>query len=189
MYKMNEAFPGEFDRAMYIAVNKNTDEIYGERVKLDHLTAQGLVGKARAVVESPRPAGVLSDDPKNQACLFCEYHGLCFGTEWRELESKWQFVPFSRDRIERNCRTCLHSTPCARVRPDGSGVWECARDQDNLDYALDDKRQKTGCDRHLFVPDLLRPWTVFDADRGGEWVKYDGGVNYKGGRIEEKKQG
>lgn len=182
MYKMNEDFPGEFDRAMYIAVNKNTDEIYGERVRLDHMAAQALIGLAVSVVDSPRPAGRLSDDPKNQACLFCEYHGLCFGTEWRD-EGGWKFVPFSRDRIERNCRTCLHSTPMDAHDSKG-GVWTCSRDQDNLDYAIDDKRQKTGCDRHLFVPDFLRPWEVVDADRGGEWVKYDGGINWKGGRIE-----
>ena len=177
MYKMNEAYPGVFDRAMYIAVNKNTDEIYGERVKLDHLTAQGLVGKARAVVESPRPAGVLSDDPKNQACLFCEYHGLCFGTEWRSAGDHWEFFPFDRSRIERNCRTCLHSTPCAGK---GENVWECAVDKSWITTG------KHECEDHLFVPDILRAslGAVIDADRGGEWVKYDGGVNYKGGRIE-----
>lgn len=185
MYKMNEKYPGEFDRAMYIAVNKNTDELWGERVKLDHLFAQGIIGKAISVVESPRPAGVISDDPKHPDCLFCEYHGLCFGTEWRSAGDHWEFFPFDRSRIERNCRTCLHSTPLDAHDSKG-GVWTCSRDQDNLDYALDDKRQKTGCDRHLFVPDFLHPWTVVDADRGGEWVKYDGGVNYKGGRIEEK---
>jgi hypothetical protein len=175
MYKMNESFPGEFDRAMYIAVNKNTDEIYGERVRLDHLTAQGLVGKARAVVESPRPAGVLSDDPRHQDCLFCEYHGLCFGTEWKDTGAGWAFVPFDRARIERNCRTCLHSTPC---KGQGDNVWECAVDKSWITTG------KHECEDHLFVPDFLRPWSVIDADRGGEWVKYDGGVNYKGGRIE-----
>ena len=185
MYKMNEAFPGEFDRAMYIAVNKNTDEIYGDRVKLDHLTAQGLVGKARAVVESPRPSGVLSDDPKNQACLFCEYHGLCFGTEWRSAGDHWEFFPFDRSRIERNCRTCLHSTP---VSGKGENVWECANKvPDNETGKIELLEQKETCAYHLFVPDFLRPWAVVDADRGGEWVKYDGGVNYKGGRIEGKK--
>jgi len=181
MYKMNEAFPGEFDRAMYIAVNKDNEEMYGERVKLDHLFAQQTIGKASAVVESPRPAGVLSDDPKYPACLFCEYHGLCFGTEWKDTGSGWAFVPFSRDKIERNCRTCLHSSP-TKGEGRGENVWDCAKD----DSWITDGKQK--CADHLFVPDflLVSLGAVVDADRGGEWVKYAGGVNYKGGRIEEK---
>lgn len=186
MYKMNQEFPGEFDRAMYIPVNKNNDEMWGERVRLDPLFAQQTIGKGIAVVESPRPAGLLSDDPKHPDCLFCDYHGLCFGNEWKEVSPKnWQFVPFNRDKIERNCRTCLHSTPMDAHDSKG-GVWTCSRDQDKLDYAIDDKRQKTGCDRHLFVPDflLVSLGEVVDADRGGDWVKYSGGVNYNGGRIE-----
>lgn len=180
MYKMNQAYPGEFDRAMYVAVNKNTDDMYGERVRLDPLFAQQTIGKAIAVVEAPRPAGRLSDDPKHPDCLFCPYHGICFGTEWKDVGG-WQFVPFSRDRLERNCRTCLHSTPCNRTRPDGTGAWECAFD--NSEITAKGEREK--CVDHLFVPDLLAPWSVVDADRGGEFVKYDGGINWKGGRIEE----
>lgn len=178
MYLMNKKHAGEFDRAMYVAVNKDTDDIYGERVKLDHMTAQALVGKAIAVVDSPRPAPRLSDDPKNQDCLFCPYHGLCFGNEWKETADGWRFIEFDRQRIERNCRTCLHSTPCARSRSDGSGVWEC-----NLG-PMDITNQKAGCPEHLFVPDLLFPWVVEDADTAGEWVKYDKGINRKGGKIE-----
>lgn len=183
MYKMNEAYPGEFDRAMYIAVNKNTDEMYGERVKLDHMAAQGLVGKARAVVESPRPAGLLSDDPKHPDCLFCEYHGLCFGNEWRSAGDHWEFFPFDRDKIERNCRTCLHSTPVDRTRKDGTGVWECAVDK----WGITAKGERIPCESYLFHPDLLRfsLGEVIDASRDGDWIKYDKGINYKGGRIEE----
>lgn len=180
MYKMNEAYPGEFDRAMYIAVNKNTDEIYGERVKLDHLTAQTLIGRAISIVDSPRPDLILSHDPKYPACLFCEYHGLCFGTEWKDTGAGWAFVPFPRDKIERNCRTCLHSTPCRRARPDGTGAWECAFDNSEI------LKDKEPCVDHLFVPDFLRVslGEVVDASLDGEFVRYSGGVNYKGGKIE-----
>lgn len=185
MYKMNEKYPGEFDRGMYIPVNKNTDEMWGERVRLDPLFAQQTIGKGIAVVDSPRPAGLLSDDPKHSDCLFCEYHGLCFGTEWKERDGKWQFVTFNRDRIERNCRTCLHSTPCKSLHSEGTGEWSCSAIGDFTEGLISLKKEKSGCDRHLFVPDFLRPWSVVDADRGGEWVKYDNGTNYKGGRIEE----
>lgn len=181
MFKMAEQFPGEFDRAMYIAVNKNTDEIYGERVKLDHLFAQQTIGKAVSVIDSPRPAGLLSDDPKHPDCLFCEYHGLCFGNEWKNTGAGWAFVPFDKNKIERNCRTCLHSTPLNEKRLNGDGVWYCTKDEGNITPL----GEKAKCKDHLFVPDFLRPWSVVDADKSGDWVKYDNGTNYKGGRIEE----
>lgn len=178
MLKMSQLYPGQFDRAFYFAVNKNTDEIYAERVKLDHMEAQRHVGKALSVIESNTPAPRAYDDPRAPDCIFCPYHGLCFtidnknGSEWREIEGKWQFTPFSRDRLERNCRTCLHSTP------GDTGVWTCERGivADN----------KTGCSEHLFVPDLLFPWKVINADREGDWVEYDCGKNIKGGRIDEQ---
>jgi hypothetical protein len=178
MAAMSKKFPGEFDRAMYVAVNKNTDEIYAERVKLDHMEAQRHIGKALAVIDSASPAPRISDNEKNPDCLFCQYHGLCFGNEWREVEGKWQFVPFSRDKLERNCRTCLHSTPVPEVNKDGAGAWTCARDNSYI------KDGKFKCEDHLFVPDLLFPWRVVSADLSGEFVEYDGGKNYKGGRIE-----
>jgi hypothetical protein len=162
---------------MYVAVNKNTDEIYAERVKLDHMEAQRHIGKAQAVIDSNSPAPRCSDDPKAPDCLFCAYHGLCFSNEWLSVEGKWQFVPFSRDRLERNCRTCLHSTPVPEVNKDGVGAWTCAKDNS---YIKDGKFQ---CDDHLFVPDLLYPWRVINADICGEFVEYDGGKNFKGGRI------
>lgn len=181
MYKMNQSFPGEFDRAMYIAVNKDTDDIYGERVKLDHMTAQGLVGKASDVVDSARPAPRLSDDPRAESCLFCQYHGLCFGNEWRDTGAGWAFVSFSPDKIERNCRTCLHSTPCPRSRPDGTGVWECSFD----DSEITAKGERAECVDHLFHPDLLRSTLGEVVDASKDFVKYDRGINYKGGRIEK----
>jgi hypothetical protein len=179
MYKMNEANPGEFDRAMYIPVNKNTDEMLGERVRLDHLFAQGLIGAAIAVVESPVAPPALSDDPKNPDCLFCPFHGLCFGTEWKDAGGHWEMFPFNRDRIERNCRTCLHSSPCKRFRPDGPGAWDCAF----LGRDLSAADERAPCVHHLFHPDLLRPWSVEDASPSGEWVRYTGGTNYAGGKI------
>ena len=31
---------------------------------------------------------------------------------------------------------------------------------------------------------ILAPWSVVDASKTGEWVKYDKGINKKGGVIE-----
>ena len=174
MYKMNQRYPGEFDRAMYIGVNKNTDEIHAERVKLDHLEAEKAISRAVIVVGSNAAPPRISDKKDSQACLFCQYHGLCWGDKWIAGDTgKWIFKPVAvGEGLEVNCRTCLHSTPSKESRD-----WECA--------------SSVQCDktsRHLFIPDLLYPWGVMDASESGEWVKYDGGVNKIGGTIEKNGQ-
>ena len=46
----------ELDRCYFFCVNKNTDEIYGERIKLDKKEAKGLVDKANKIVFADTPA-------------------------------------------------------------------------------------------------------------------------------------
>jgi hypothetical protein len=43
------------ERCFFFAVNKNTDEIYGERIKLDKAEAKLLISKAENVVFSALP--------------------------------------------------------------------------------------------------------------------------------------
>lgn len=92
----------ELTRAVYICVNKNTDEIYLERVKFDRAEFDAYMLKARLVIESETPP------PKQEgfACKFCPHRALCLETA----------------RPEVNCRTCVHSTPVA------DGSWKCDKD-------------------------------------------------------------
>ena len=91
-------------RAMYVAVCKDTDEIHIERVRADPAAGQRLIAKAKRVIDAPRPPARISEDPAWWQCRLCEHHDHCHG-----------------DRpAERNCRTCLHSTPV-------DGGWICER--------------------------------------------------------------
>ena len=91
-------------RAMYVAVCKDTDEIHIERVRVDPAAGQRLIAKAKRVIDAPRPPARISEDPTWWQCRLCEHHDHCHG-----------------DRpAERNCRTCLHSTPV-------DGGWICER--------------------------------------------------------------
>ncbi|WP_299730109.1 hypothetical protein [uncultured Endozoicomonas sp.] len=139
----------QLTRAFYIAVNKNTDELYGERIRLDANIGKATVTRAECVIASDRPLNKISDDPSWYLCKFCDHHGICHGQETPAV----------------NCRTCLHSTPVDSV--DNSGQWHCARH--NMEIPL--QVQKSGCDEHLYNPYLLESFAE-PLDSGEFWIKY-----------------
>lgn len=150
-------------RAFYLAKNKDTDELYAERIRYDAAHALALEAKAERIVNSPKPLARISDDPAFFECRFCAKNDVCFNP--------------SLDQITRNCRTCLHST--AVMDPKYPGDWLCARH--NRFLTVDD--QKAGCPNHLFIPDLINGKQI-DADEHAETVTYqmpDGSTFIDGG--------
>ncbi len=117
------------DRALYLAVCKDTDQLWAERIRLDADAADRLLARAARVVDSARPPARLSDDPEFFECRLCDHRDVCHEGE----------------AAPRTCRSCLHSTPLVE------GGWHCARWAQPLDRAM----QRAGCDRHLFIPDLV----------------------------------
>ena len=95
----------ELDRCYFFCVNKNTDEIYGERIKLDKKEAKGLVDKANKIVFSDTPPDKLNEDPSFWQCKWCSYWAVCHGCKIPEV----------------SCRTCSH------VTPEQDGTWSCAK--------------------------------------------------------------
>jgi hypothetical protein len=95
----------ELDRCYFFCVNKNTDEIYGERIKLDKKEAKGLVDKANKIVFADTPPDRLSEDPSFWQCKWCSYWAVCHGCKIPEV----------------SCRTCSH------VTPEQDGSWSCAK--------------------------------------------------------------
>jgi hypothetical protein len=129
-------------RAMYLAVCKDTDDLYVERVRADGEAAERLLAKAGRVIHAPRPPARISGDPAWFECRFCDHHDLCHGDAAAAV----------------TCRSCLHSSAV-------EGGWHCAR----WDQALGDQEQRAACARHLFIPDLV-PGEV--ADAGDDHVVY-----------------
>ena len=142
---MHLADNGPLKRAYYLAVNKNTDELYGERIKYDNELATALVNKAAAIIASDLPPEKIHQDPSWYQCKFCDHHAICHG----------QKVP------EVNCRTCLHSTAIE------DGQWHCAR----YDCIIPQVNQLTGCQSHLYLPDMLLSFAEV-LDSGEYWIKY-----------------
>ena len=141
-------------RAYYLAVNKNTDEIYAERVRFDQAAFDALVARAREIIDAPGPPARIADNPARFACKFCDLKELCHGRGCPEV----------------NCRTCLHSTPT-------DTGWTCAKRL--MMIPLDE--QRVGCPDHLFIPALLNREIVLAGD---DFIEYDNGWRNKNNSTE-----
>lgn len=133
------------ERAVYLAVNKNDDDLYLERVHYDAAFALRLVAKAHAIIASPQPPERISQDPAWFQCRWCDHAAQCHTGKLPEF----------------NCRTCACSTPV-----DG-GAWRCERDGRTLNYA----DQVAACPAHLFIPGFIHGEQT-DADPDGLWIEY-----------------
>ena len=101
-------------RAMYVAVCKDTDDLTSSGSAPTADAAERLLAKAGRVIDAPRPPARISEDP----------------AWWRvPVLRPSRPLPRRRRPAERNCRSCLHSTPV-------EGGWHCAR----WDQALVDQR-------------------------------------------------
>ena len=121
----------DVERALYLARNKDTDELYSERVKLDTVDADKLLERARQIITASEPPEGVSRDPAFFLCKMCPFSAVCYG----------QQLP------EANCRTCAHAT----AELDGDARWSCARW--SADVPLEGQRQ--GCDEHRWIPALV----------------------------------
>ena len=82
----------EVDRAFCVAVNKNTDEIWGERVRFEKKDFDSLMDRAEKIIKRDSAPEKLSQDPSFWICKMCGFHGMCHGHTVAQV----------------NCRTCVH---------------------------------------------------------------------------------
>ena len=129
-------------RALYFAVCKNDDQIYTERIELNKKEAEKLKEKAKTIIESakaPKKIGNTHDSCFD--CIYCDYKSACHRLPDNDL------LP------SLSCRTCIHSS--ARTE---EGDWYCEARK----ISLKKRRQRFGCDQHLFLPELV-PAELVDA--------------------------
>ena len=144
-------------RALYVAVCKDTDEIYTERIQYDKTEFAALMRKAKHIIESITPPPRISERKDFYLCKFCDASTIC-----RPLGST---VPLPRQ----DCRTCCHATP--ETAPNVAGTWTCARK-----LPMDNGET---CKAHLLIPDLI-PWAEI-VDAGADWIMFrnhDGGEEW-----------
>lgn len=146
----------KIDRALYVAVCKNNDAMYTERVRLDKDVAEKYINRGRRIALSERIPEPLSLDPSWYQCKLCSAHEFCHKTKLTK---------------EVNCRTCAHSTPTE------NSEWLCAR-HDN--QAIPFEFQLDGCDRHVLHPDLV-PWDRVESHSDCEAVYIIDGKEVRNG--------
>lgn len=146
----------ELDRALYVAENKNTSELYTEWVHAEPQAADEMLAKAERLIAATEPPPRISNDPTNWQCKFCNFHPVCHGDT----------------AAEANCRTCCHATPVENAG------WHC----DNFLKPLPEAKQRQGCDEHLMIPALV-PYAE-PQDGGNDYVVYKhktSGVEFSNG--------
>ena len=113
---------GGFTRALYVALCKDDEQFYVERVKEDKAFQAKLQTKITKLVEAQlRPAGI-SDDASSFGCKTCSMKAVCI-KETPPLH---------------HCRTC------AMCSPGAEGKWVC--NLNNFTLTLDEQRQ--GCEHY-----------------------------------------
>ena len=169
-------------RALYLARNKDTDELYSERIRYDKNYGNGLIERARRIIEDGRIPDRIAAREDDWRCRYCDAKEIC----WDQVSTSpgiSLLVP------SLSCRQCCHATPDTK---DGVGKarWLCEYGQSLCEQDLD----KT-CDRMLILPDLIGfaeiisssgpaavapSWIRFrNHDDSKEWIHGEGGFSAK----------
>lgn len=100
--------------SLYIAVNKNNDDIYAEIVVCDIAAGDMLIDRADKIIWLEKAPDKIGSPPSagNFKCRFCDHRPVC------HLKAE----------PDKNCRTCMHSSPL----PGGHGLWGCAHHGDMI---------------------------------------------------------
>lgn len=147
-------------RALYMAVNKDTDELYAERVKFDPEFFEQLMAKAYRVITSNNIPPRISDRPDWYECGFCPAKELCHATQLQSPALKI---------VSPSCRQCCFAT----AHTEGEGArWTC----DKLGKALATEDQDRACERLLYLPAFFAhsdPIGYGVDDAGIDYIDYE----------------
>lgn len=114
---------------LYLAVNKNDDNLHLEIVELDPEVGDNAIARADRVINALGVPDRIGKHPSWHDCKFCDFKKICHYGDDAE--------------VDRNCRTCKHSSPVAE------GRWHCGKWQALIpvDAVL------KGCESHLLIRD------------------------------------
>ena len=138
-------FYRKLKRAMHVVATAGARDWVSVRTNEDNTLAKSLIEKARRIIYSPDAPTGLPRDSSN--CKYCGLFDVCQNKK----------LP------ERNCRTCIHSSPL----PTGNAEWSCARTGGKLTY----DQQLSGCTAHLFIPSFVNG-SVVDTNGDENTIAY-----------------
>lgn len=114
--------------ALYMAVNKNDDDLYCEVVPYDQAAAVEAIEKAKRIIAAKQPPERIGKTASWFGCKFCDYKATCHYGE----------------PTMRNCRSCQFSEPVA------DGKWRCNRWSVMIP---NDEAMLAGCDAFKQITD------------------------------------
>lgn len=115
----------QFRYGLYVAVNKNDDDLYYEFVELDWKRANDLENKAADIIYSQIPPPRIAENPSFYTCKYCTKNDIC-----------WSGKP-----VEINCRSCRNAKP---VENKG---WFCSQ----YNQVIPPDFIKQGCAQHISI--------------------------------------
>lgn len=118
----------ELEACLFLAVDKNNDEIYSERIEYSPESAAVQMERAERAIFTPNPPDKIGG-PAWYECKMCPMYNACHSG----------IVP------DTNCRTCCHSTPLA------DGSWRC----EYHNRPITREEQEVGCGHHIYHPHLI----------------------------------
>lgn len=107
--------------ALYVAVNKNDDEVYCEFVSARTEVAERYLDRAKEIIGSRAAPPRISEDPSWMVCKFCDYREICH----------------KGHGPDKNCRSCIYAAADTE-----NGGWYC----DRWHAAIPDSVIRDGCD-------------------------------------------
>lgn len=108
--------------ALYMAVNKDDDELYAELVSFNPETFNRFRQRAAGIIASLTPPPRIKEDPQWYQCRFCDHRAACH-----------KGAPALK-----TCRSCVN------VTRKGAGMWGCAL----TGASLTKDQQLAGCNQH-----------------------------------------
>lgn len=105
---------------LYVAVCKNTDDLYIEVVQYKPELAAAYADRARQIIYAQHPPAKLSQDPSWWECKFCDFREICHRGA----------TP------HKNCRSCIYARPVA------NGEWMCDKYHQTVPFDF----MMKGCD-------------------------------------------
>jgi hypothetical protein len=108
--------------ALYIAVQKETDDIHAELVTVKSEVGDMYLARAVKIILAEQPPPKLNKNQAYYKCRWCSHHAVCH----------------KNGAPATNCRTCVHSQPMQEK------VWYCNQHRQQISLT----QQLTGCGHH-----------------------------------------
>ena len=122
--------------ALYMAVNKNDDEIHAEIIQFDQRQYDKYLDRSVMIIDSWTPPPKINQSAAWFGCKFCDHSSVCHG----------KALPV------RTCRSCMYS------RPIENAEWVCchpipdAAFGDNIPLTKED--QLAACELYEMIPEI-----------------------------------